>query len=198
MALCPSSFDRRRRLLVSSVLVALVLWRRLTPVIRIGLIRCRSSGTPVLSRGSSTLLVCVAGSTGLSVLLFISESRGLPRSSFNSLLHFAAGLLSLLRTFRRSRSKFVSSPVTTGSCINRSMNHTDVFKSTVGPSSSSLLLFNLMLRPSAVDCIAGLFFQSRSSVRLFPYLSIVVCSGLNRYCCQAYWLYLLLKLCYGA
>jgi hypothetical protein len=31
-------------------------------------------------------------------------------------------------------------------------------------------LFNLMLRPSVVDCVAGLFFQS--SVGLFPYLSI--------------------------
>jgi hypothetical protein len=56
-----------------------------------------------------------------------------------------------------------------------------------------LARFNSMLRPSAPVCIAGLFFQS--SVGLFPYLLIIVCSSLNRYFCQAYWLYLLLRLC---
>jgi hypothetical protein len=53
--------------------------------------------------------------------------------------------------------------------------------------------FSSMLRPSTPVRIAGLFFQS--SAGLFPYLLIIVCSGLNRYCCQAYWLYLLLRLC---
>jgi hypothetical protein len=70
-----------------------------------------ASGTPVIFRGILRRLTpavrTVAGSTGLSFWISCSlnsESRGLPQSHIliGSLLHFAAGLLSLLRMLRRS------------------------------------------------------------------------------------------------
>jgi hypothetical protein len=91
----------RRRLLDHLIALMSVLSYRLEPMVIVTLSVLVVSWMATMAL--STPVIHIAGSTGLSVRLFISESRGLPRSSFGSLLHFAAGLLSLLWTFRRSR-----------------------------------------------------------------------------------------------
>jgi hypothetical protein len=155
-----------------------------------------------------TPVIHIAGSTRLLWFsLFILESRRLSRSHIVMLDRTS----SVCEPTPVVHSCIQINPMITGSSciiwftpadtpqINLHFIRTDGFDSTVSFSSC---LFIPMSRPSAVDCIAGLFLQS--SVGLSPHLSvalIVVCSGLNRYCCQAYWLYLLLMLaavsCYG-
>jgi hypothetical protein len=135
---------------------------------------------PRTSNLISWLVVLVDGHNGTIRFLFICTTA----DGFVSTVGSSYRLLFRMATMALSAS--LPLPVMFLAPVDQ---QPDLFRNVVcvgaNGHSGSVGLLSSMLPPSAV--VAGLFFLSL--VGLFPYLSIV-CSGINRCCCQAScWLY---------
>jgi hypothetical protein len=161
-----------RRLLVSvgsrcSCIGDSLQWFML-PVIPVSwFVVCADPESRGLPHSHIVMLVCTSSVCKSTPVVHSCYPHSANTFFIGSLLHFAAGLLSFLRTlapqYRMFPFRHIQPFVSSFRCVIP-MASTALSAPLVSLNSIS------MSRPSAVDCIAGLFFQS--SVGLFPYLSI--------------------------